>query len=193
LHAGVYIAALKYDLPGLQAVASTKFCHSTKELADTALFNSSVDLTEMEELIIATQIIYDGTLQRSDVLRTNLLETVWPLVTHLKESDSRHTLVDQIMRAPDFAAEMLYQSAKAVAITAERDRSGILVQCPPCRKKIIMARSSFRYRQSHARPIACPYCLRHHPAEEWTEVIDQKRSISQWFSLGWLGSLNNAT
>jgi len=108
LHAGVYVAALKYDIPGLQSLAGTKFGHSIKELTNAALLDSSVELVGMEEFSIAAQIIFDGTLQRDDKLRMKLIETAWRVVIQLERSDSRHTFVDQIMEVPDFAAEILY-------------------------------------------------------------------------------------
>jgi len=75
LHAGVYVAALKYDIPGLQSLAGTKFELSIKELANAALLDSSVELVGMEELSIAAEII-DGTFQRDDKLRMHLILTI---------------------------------------------------------------------------------------------------------------------
>ena len=168
LHAGVYVAALKYDIPGLQALAGTKFCHSTRELADTALLDASVELTGMEDLRTAAQIIYDGTLQKNDNLRMNLIEIAWRVVTHLERDEPRQAFVDQIMHVPDFAAEIFYRSTKTAATSHMRDRDRITLGCPNCSpKRFIISRSVFEYRKSHARSIRCPYCLHSTSAQEW--------------------------
>lgn len=186
LHAGVYVAALKYDIPGFHSLAGTKFGHSIKELTNAALLDSGVELVGMEELSIAAQIVFDGTLQIDDKLRMNLIETAWRVVTQLERSDPRHTFVDQIMQVPDFAAEILYRSTKAVAITEQRQEARVTLQCPHCpHNRLVIARSIFQYKQMHARPLACPFCLRVRSAREWTEQQIRAchfRSGSPWGS-----------
>lgn len=167
LHAGVYLAAEKYQISALKHVAVRRFKVVMGDWASDwqKEQDKEVQLIKLQEFLEVIQLVYENTLDSSDALRKDILALDWK--TEMM-STYEQAWTDFLAQTPSFAAELTIMNNRMLTDMDDWTSWIKLYECPHCKFE-------FKTDGAHDRKEAirgyCWSCGRH--VKDWEEHLTE--------------------